>query len=309
MEDGSSSSPSDSHHDSSIHHTEDPSTSHSSPYYIQPGENPEMALVSPQLNNSNYHTWSRGMKQALHARNKLQFINGKLPPLPESDPLYDTWERCNSLVISWILRSLTPSIAQSVECIENARVLWEKLKKQFTKGNHFCLLDLLQDIHSAKQGERSISEFFDSIKTSWEDLEDLHPLPSCSCQTPCNCGAFEIIKQQRDSELVICFLKGLGENYNTVRSQILLMDPLPSINKVFSLVLQQEPSPTVSAIPDLNTLSNASDTGNRAQGRGHHPSENHDPPKQCTFCTRLGHTVDTCYIKYGFPPGYKPKPR
>ena len=27
--------------------------------------------------------------------------------------------------------------------------------------------------------------------------------------------------------------------------------------------------------------------------------------KNCTFCNRLGHTVDTCYKKHGFPPGYK----
>jgi len=38
----------------------------------------------------------------------------------------------------------------------------------------------------------------------------------------------------------MCFLKGLGENYNTVKIQVLLMEPLPNINCVFSLVLQQE---------------------------------------------------------------------
>jgi len=27
--------------------------------------------------------------------------------------------------------------------------------------------------------------------------------------------------------------------------------------------------------------------------------------KVCTFCNHLGHTVDTCYKKNGFPPGYK----
>jgi len=44
----------------------------------------------------------------------------------------------------------------------------------------------------------------------------------------------------RKSEWVMCFLKGLGENYNTVKTQVLLMEPLQNINCVFSLVLQQE---------------------------------------------------------------------
>jgi len=38
----------------------------------------------------------------------------------------------------------------------------------------------------------------------------------------------------------MCFLKSLGENYSTVKIQILCMESLPNINKVFSLVIQQE---------------------------------------------------------------------
>jgi len=44
----------------------------------------------------------------------------------------------------------------------------------------------------------------------------------------------------KEIEHVICFLKGLNDTYNTVRTQILLMEPLPSINMVFSLIMQQE---------------------------------------------------------------------
>ena len=33
---------------------------------------------------------------------------------------------------------------------------------------------------------------------------------------------------------------GLNESYGAVQGQILLLDPLPSINKFFSLVLQEE---------------------------------------------------------------------
>lgn len=33
---------------------------------------------------------------------------------------------------------------------------------------------------------------------------------------------------------------GLDEHFSSVRSQILLMDPLPPLNKVFALILQDE---------------------------------------------------------------------
>ena len=36
------------------------------------------------------------------------------------------------------------------------------------------------------------------------------------------------------------FLSGLDESYNQVKSHILLMDPLPSVKNVFSLVSHEE---------------------------------------------------------------------
>jgi len=56
----------------------------------------------------------------------------------------------------------------------------------------------------------------------------------------CGCGMIKTIANYKDFERVMCFLKGLGETYNTVKTQILLTEPLPDINRVFSLVLQQE---------------------------------------------------------------------
>lgn len=41
-------------------------------------------------------------------------------------------------------------------------------------------------------------------------------------------------RDQRD--YVIQFLMGLNETYANVRDQIMLMDPLPTVNKVFSNV-------------------------------------------------------------------------
>lgn len=46
---------------------------------------------------------------------------------------------------------------------------------------------------------------------------------------------------------------GLNDTFSQVRGQILLIDPLPSINKVFSLVLQEERQREISSsIGSLN---------------------------------------------------------
>jgi len=94
-----------------------------SAYYLQPGENSGMVLVTSQLDGSNYHSWSRAMKRALISKNKFKFLNGDLLEASRSDNQYEAWERCNVMVISLITRSITTQIAQSTMYIDNAKEL------------------------------------------------------------------------------------------------------------------------------------------------------------------------------------------
>lgn len=111
------------------------------------------------------------MKRALLSKNKLKFVNGKLPMPNEDDPSFDAWERCNSMVASWISRTLTAQIASSVVSIDSATHLWDELQERFTKSNYFRFSDLLQSAHSIKQGELSVSDFYTNLKTLWDDLK------------------------------------------------------------------------------------------------------------------------------------------
>lgn len=60
------------------------------------------------------------------------------------------------------------------------------------------------------------------------------PLPTCSC------GAIKEVVQFQLSHKTMKFLMGLNEAYAAVHEHILLMDPLPAVNKAFSLITQDE---------------------------------------------------------------------
>jgi len=111
-----------------------------------------MILINIQLNGANYHTWSRATKWALLSKNKLKFIDESLDMPKQGTSLYEAWERCIVMVISWITRAIDEQIAQSTIYIENAMELWEDLKERFSKRDHFRISDLLQEVHSMKQG-------------------------------------------------------------------------------------------------------------------------------------------------------------
>jgi len=114
------------------------------------------------------------------------------------------------------------------------------------------------------------------------------------------------------------FLQGLGDVYANMKTQILLMEPLPSINRVFSLVQQQkrqlngggdliEPKPLINHANNsrYGNHQNYGNTAWRAQGRGR--SKHYGT--QCSFCHKMNHSADECYSKNGFPPWMKQKHR
>lgn len=92
------------------------------------------------------------------------------------------------------------------------------------------------------------------------------------------------------------------------------MRPLPHLNDVFSLVVQQEHQ-LFGEIPESKVLAtfgrgnNSDNFGGRGFGRGSNFSKGYgrssNSGKMCTYCGRTGHTVDVCYKKHGYPPNYK----
>ncbi|KAH0692695.1 hypothetical protein KY290_023284 [Solanum tuberosum] len=50
----------------------------SSPYTMQPTDNPGVFLVTCLLIQDNYSTWRRAMKNSLLAKSKLGFVDGSL---------------------------------------------------------------------------------------------------------------------------------------------------------------------------------------------------------------------------------------
>lgn len=96
------------------------STNSANPYYLHPNENPALILVSPPLDHKNYHTWARSMNISLISKNKDKFVDGSFPKPSITDPLYGPWSRCNTMVLAWIHRSISDSIARSVLWIDTA---------------------------------------------------------------------------------------------------------------------------------------------------------------------------------------------
>ena len=101
----------------------DPFGDPTSAYYLHLHENLGVVLVYPQLSEQNYHSWSRNMRITLFSKNKLKFVDGSIFIPERRDPLFEAWKRCSVMVLSWINRTLSTQIVESVVYIDIAKNL------------------------------------------------------------------------------------------------------------------------------------------------------------------------------------------
>ncbi|KAJ0053636.1 hypothetical protein Pint_01350 [Pistacia integerrima] len=120
-------------------------------------------------------------------------------------------------------------------------------------------------------------------------------------------------------EYIMSFLMGLDDSFSQVRGQLLLMDLMPPINRVFSLIVQEEQqrrtNPSSDSSNSTGTMAFAVKTdvakfggssSQNSQNSNSNASKNQKRDRlYCTHCKILGHTVDRCYKIHGYPPGYK----
>ncbi|CAN1130856.1 Retrovirus-related Pol polyprotein from transposon RE1 [Linum perenne] len=281
------------------------------PFYINTGDHPGLMLVSVALiGDSNYHSWSRSMEMALLSKNKLEFVDGSISSPVASDPTFPAWRRANLLVLGWLHRAVSPDIAQSVLRLDSAREVWVDLRERFSRTNLVRAFDLYDQICSFRQGALSISAYYMQFKVLWDEYMVLRPIPSCSCKPRCSCGAFSILRNYWLSEQIIRFLRGLDGRFSSVRSQILRMEPLPSINQVFSMVSQDEHERNLAERSASVPVSDAAIVLASGPAQTYHP-QMYRPPQSarrgmppnfkkssrpvCTYCGGLGHTIDRCF--------------
>ncbi|XP_061354581.1 uncharacterized protein LOC133299155 [Gastrolobium bilobum] len=150
-----------------------------SPYSLQSSDHPGLVLVTHTLDGTNYSSWNRAMLLALTAKNKSAFIYGSLPRPSNSDLLFPAWNRCNSMVISWILNSVSKAIADSLVYFSNASDAWDDLRTRFQQANGPRIFQLKQDISSLHQGSLDVNSYYTKLKTLCDELQAYIPTPSC----------------------------------------------------------------------------------------------------------------------------------
>ena len=176
------------------------------PFFLYHSDHPGLVLVSKPLNGDNYSTWCRSMTISLNAKNKLGFIDGTVKtPSAENKPNdYASWKRCNDMILSWILNSITPDLADSVIYSTTTQEVWEDLRDRFSQSNAPRIFQIERDIAYTSQGQMTVAAYYTKLKGLWDELGSYS-------STTCSCGADHKRRQ------LMQFLMGLNDSYKAIR--------------------------------------------------------------------------------------------
>ncbi|KAM6569812.1 hypothetical protein CsatB_017797 [Cannabis sativa] len=117
---------------------------------------------------------------------------------------------------------------------DNAAKIWAELHERFNEKNAPRIFEAKKTMQSLTQGSNTVTTYYTRLKSLWDQIREFRPPPVCSC------GAMKVIQEYQEEDRLLEFLVGLNDSYNLVRSQILMRDPLPSVNKAYAAVIQEE---------------------------------------------------------------------
>ena len=178
---------------------------------------------------------------ALNIRNKLGFIDDTIlkPPAHHRDS--GAWSRCNDMVSTWLMNSVSKKIGQCLLFMSSAESIWKNLMSRFKQDDAPRIYEIEQRLSTIQQGALDISTYDTELVTLREEYQNYVDLQVCTCGK-CDCNAAASWEKLRHRSRVTM---GLNESHEASRRHILMLKHIPSIEEVFNLVTQDERQKTI----------------------------------------------------------------
>ena len=230
-----------------------PNNDPSSVYYIHPSDYTPQLLVATKFNGTGFHNWKKCILMAFSARNKLDFLYGTLPKPDTTHSNYSPWNRCNDMIMSWIIFNLDPRIVESVMSFSTASNIWQDLEERFAYSSHTKIYNLEKQLADVDQGNFNVLDFYTKFKVLWDDLNTIDPLPTCTCNN-CTCNLTDTFLKQQQNRKLIRFMMKLNEQFSGIRSNVLMMKDLPHLSEAYRLFARRNSQRNCSAYYNTRTF-------------------------------------------------------
>ncbi|GJY97448.1 ribonuclease H-like domain-containing protein [Tanacetum coccineum] len=283
--------------------------------YLNPNDTGGSPIVIIKLTSTeNYKMLNIAMKFALRNHNKLGFIDGTCKRDDKNVAFSNQWHMCNSIVVTWILNSLSTKLFVGAIYAKTAYEMWNDLRDTYDKVDGYVVFNLHKSINSLNQNGVSLADYYNNLNSLWKQFNAMISLP------PCTCEAAKHFEKHNQLIKLMQFLMGLDDSYFAIRSNILTREPLPSVKATLAVVSGEEShrnvtsdgttKPTATAFAaktfDKKRFNNNNFNSNNKGTSSNSNSINKgpNPNLKCTNCNKIAHLVDRCFELVGYPAGY-----
>ncbi|KAJ0514308.1 putative retrotransposon gag domain, retrotransposon Copia-like protein [Helianthus annuus] len=210
------------------------------PLFLHASDTSTLSIVNVKLKGTeNYMVWANSMELALRVKNKMGFVDGSCLKPSDNDVLSNQWDRCNSVVLSWILNSISDELYLGQIYSRVASEVWQELKETYCKVDGSIIFNLHQKISTISQNGSPISDYYHKLNSLWKQFDTLACLPTCTC------SASKSVSDFNQNIKLMQFLMGLDEVYQPIRSNLLTRDPLPTVKSAFAIISSEESHRTI----------------------------------------------------------------
>ncbi|XP_048620291.1 uncharacterized protein LOC125590664 [Brassica napus] len=256
-------------------------------YYLNSSDHAGLKLVTDRLTfGADFHSWRRSVQMALNVRNKLGFVDGTIRKPSSTSRDSGSWSRCNDMVSTWLINSVSKNIGQSLLFMSTAESIWNNLLSRFKQDDAPRVFEIELRLSVLSQGSLDVSAYYTELITLWEEYKNYIELHVCTCGH-CECNAALLWEQLQQRGRVTKFLMGFND---TMRGSV-ISKPVVKTDVVAFQTTGPGPAAEYVKFMELTAAYNA-----------YRPHVNRP---LCTHCGQLGHTVAKCFKLHGYPPGYK----
>lgn len=261
------------------------------------GHSGSLKITTVPLDGTNYLEWSRAAQHVIRSHQLFGYIDGTVKEPPKTDVTWKRWDSENSLVVSWLLHSMSPKVYRSYMLLDSAYDIWTRAKDTYSQvGSSTQVYELTRRILELRQGSLSVSAYFSEFERLYQELDFFEQF-SASCTE----DAVKLQEKENRYRLHV-FLMGLNMESDTVRTHILHRSPLPSLREAFSMVLGDDDRRRTLSV-SMPTTDRSAFASVGSTSRGSSGNSGHIPT--CDHCGRRGHSRDSCYKLHPhlIPPG------
>nr|GEY45600.1 hybrid signal transduction histidine kinase M [Tanacetum cinerariifolium]GEY45922.1 hybrid signal transduction histidine kinase M [Tanacetum cinerariifolium]GEY46319.1 hybrid signal transduction histidine kinase M [Tanacetum cinerariifolium] len=179
--------------------------------------------VKLDLYELNYSSWRYFFTIHRNNFNVLKHIEPKIDDASTSTPPTEEWLTADTIVKSWIILTLSPSLQKRFIKINptTARDAWERVEKLFQDNKRTRTVALKGEQHMLHMGDQSADEYFSKIDSLVTLLSDLGSDVS-------------------EDDVVTYAINGLSDKYGSLAQIIAHKDPFPDLATMRSMVSTEE---------------------------------------------------------------------